>query len=47
MKSQKPTKKEGFIYYRKNRKKWEARYFIYDAKTGMNKTKTKLCSTQE
>lgn len=42
----KPTKSEGGIYFRKDRKKWEVRFLEYDPITSKNKTRTKLFKTQ-
>ncbi len=45
MKKQKPTKRQGYVVYRKSRRKWEARYFVYDSMAGVNRAKTKLFET--
>lgn len=47
MKIEKPSKAQGFICYRKERKKWTVRFPIYDAETGKNRTKSKDFDTEE
>ena len=41
----KPSKSEGYITFRKDRQKWEVRYYEYDPSTATNKAKTKLLKT--
>ena len=42
-----PTKSEGGIYFRKDRKKWEVRFLEFDPLTSKNKTKTKSFKTKD
>lgn len=42
-----PTKSEGGIYFRKDRKKWEVRFLEFDPITSKNKTKTKSFKTKD
>ena len=42
-----PTKSEGGIYFRKDRKKWEVRFLEFDPLTSTNKTKTKSFKTKD
>ena len=45
--SNKPSNATGYVTYRKERKKWCVRYYIYDSSTGKNTTKTKDFKTRE
>ena len=38
---------EGYVFFNKQRKKWNAQYKEYDAKTGISKPKTKSFKTEE
>ena len=38
---------EGYVFFNKQRKKWNAQYREYDAKTGISKPKTKSFKTEE
>lgn len=40
-------KGQGWIYFNKQRKQWNAQYMEYDAKTGISKRRTKSFKTQE
>lgn len=43
----KPSKSEGYITFRKDRKKWEVRFYEFDPLTYKNKAKTKLLKDYE
>lgn len=43
----KPSKSEGYITFRKDRQKWEVRYYEYNPTTATNKAKTKLLKTYD
>ena len=47
MKIEKPSKSVGYITFRKDRKKWNVRFSVYDAETGKNKIKSKDFKTEE
>ena len=38
---------EGYVFFNKQRKKWNAQYKEYDSKTGISKTRTKSFKTEE
>lgn len=38
---------EGYVFFNKQRKKWNAQYTEYDAKTGISKLKTKSFKTED
>lgn len=40
-------KGEGYVFFNKQRKKWNAQYMEYDVKTGISKPKTKSFKTEE
>lgn len=40
-------KGQGYVFFNKQRKKWNAQYMEYDAKTGISKPKTKSFKTEE
>ena len=41
------SKREGYVVYRRDRKKWETRYFEYDSEKGGNRVRSKLFDTKE
>ena len=45
--SQKPSNAQGYILYRKERKKWTARHWEYDPKKGKNMLKSKDFKTED
>ena len=47
MSTQKPSKSQGYIFFRKDRKRWTVRYPEYDSKTGRNRVKAKDFKTEE
>ena len=47
MSTQKPSKSQGYVFFRKDRKRWTVRYPEYDSKTGRNRVKAKDFKTEE
>lgn len=41
------SKRQGYVVYRRDRKKWETRYFEYDTKKGGDRARSKLFDTRE
>ena len=45
--TQKPSNAQGYITFRKDRKKWAARYFVYDSQKGKNVERSKDFKTEQ
>ena len=41
------SKRQGYVVYRRDRKKWETRYFEYDTKKGGDRARSKLFDIKE